>query len=141
MRERHQNLWTIAAEVRVITTNGSVRRDGAAVMGRGCAWEATQRYPGLAHELGQRLTAQGNHVHWFPACTLVTFPVKHAWWQTADPCLILQSTQELIALTTAHRWRTVVMPRPGTGFGRLAWTDVKPLIRPLLDDRFVVCCR
>jgi len=141
MREIRQNLWTIAADVHVITTNGSVRRDGAAVMGRGCAWEATQRYPGLAQALGQQLTAHGNHVHGFPQYMLVTFPVKHAWWQTADPGLILQSTEELVQLTDAQGWRTVAMPRPGCGNGRLAWAEVKRIIGPLLDDRFVVCSR
>jgi len=141
MREICQDLWTVAADIRVITTNSTVRRDGRAVMGRGCAWEATQRSPGLAYDLGRRLTAQGNHVHWLPPYDLVTFPVKHAWWHTADPGLILQSTEELVQLTDAQIWQTVVMPRPGCGNGCLAWADVRQLIAPLLDDRFVVCSR
>lgn len=85
MRELRQNLWTVSADVRVISTNGSVRRDGAAVMGRGCAWEATQQYPGLAHDLGRRLTVAGNHVHLFPQHTLVTFPVKQAGGRPLTP--------------------------------------------------------
>ena len=48
------NLWTYAADFRAITTNGTVKFDGRAVMGRGCAREATQRYPKIARQLGYR---------------------------------------------------------------------------------------
>ena len=37
MKEITGDLWTIKADARVIPTNGTVRRDGAAVMGRGVA--------------------------------------------------------------------------------------------------------
>ena len=141
MREIRQDLWTVAADVWVITTNGTVRRDGRAVMGRGCAYEATLWYPGIAAELGRLLATRGNHVQWLPQYDLVALPVKHAWWQTADPALMLRSTQELVRLTTAMGWRGVAMPRPGCGNGRLAWADVQRIIAPLLDERFVVCSR
>ena len=32
----------------------------------------------------------------------------------------------------------VYMARPGCGNGQLKWEDVKPLIAPILDDRFIV---
>jgi hypothetical protein len=40
VREIFENLWEVEADLRVITTNSDVNRDGAAVMGRGCACEA-----------------------------------------------------------------------------------------------------
>ncbi len=32
----------------------------------------------------------------------------------------------------------VYLVRPGCGNGQLKWEDVKPLIAPILDDRFIV---
>ena len=65
MVEVRGNLWTFHAENEwvAITTNGDVRGDGCAVMGRGIAWEATQRFPNIADHLGKLLTREGNIVH------------------------------------------------------------------------------
>jgi hypothetical protein len=51
----HDDGWWIA-----ITTNGFIRRDGTAVMGRGCAAQAAKRYPALPRRLGTRLQTDGN---------------------------------------------------------------------------------
>ena len=70
-----------------ITTNGFVKRNGEAVMGRGTARQATLRFPGLCTRLGRLLKQSGagsfglagpplgNHVH-FVAPRLIAFPVK-----------------------------------------------------------------
>jgi hypothetical protein len=47
-------------------------------------------------------------------------------------------TGELLALAERSGWPRVVLPRPGCGGGGLAWKDVKPLLAPVLDDRFIV---
>lgn len=62
MKEIYANLWEVEADLRVVTTNGAVRRDGACVMGRGCAREAKERYPGVEYRLGSssRSTATGS---------------------------------------------------------------------------------
>ena len=54
MLERAGDLWACHANGAwvTITTNGIVRQDGAAVMGRGVAYAAAQRYPWLARSLG-----------------------------------------------------------------------------------------
>jgi len=44
VKEVDGNLWEIEADWRVITTNGFVKKDGRAVMGRGVARQALQRY-------------------------------------------------------------------------------------------------
>ena len=49
MIEIHGNLWQLPATWRGITTNGFVRKNGTAVMGRGCAREAATRFPGFAN--------------------------------------------------------------------------------------------
>lgn len=173
MREYIGDMWVFAGTrlqpVVVITTNGFVKRDGSAVMGRGCAAQAAQRWPDIPKQLGHLLQTKGNHVHQLvaPKYTLLTMPVKpvsvvcsaarsnvvrhmrHSfkhgdlvpgWAATADLDMILQSACELIALCDRHpEWTEVLMPQPGCGAGELQWTDVQPELNKLLDDRFVVC--
>ncbi|KKN06475.1 hypothetical protein LCGC14_1076920 [marine sediment metagenome] len=141
MKEVHGNLWDAKADYTVITTNGVVREDGAAVMGRGVAFQAKDRYPGLEYTLGRRIKLRGNHVSLMSK--LISFPVKHHWQDPADLELIKQSTEELVILIdhqalTGYPTSHIAMPRPGCGNGRLDWKDVQAVIEPLLDDRFTV---
>ena len=137
MREVEGNLWDYPADWRVIPTNGFVKRNGAAVMGRGLALQATERFPGLAYVLGKELLEQGNHVHLLPEFSLVTFPVKHNWWEDASLELIERSVKELKLLFVTGDMLSVSLPRVGCGNGRLSWDDVKPLLVGL-DYRFTV---
>lgn len=148
------NLWAYPADVRVITTNGFVKKDGSAVMGRGCALEAVRgvpgkvgSWPGLPSILGAQIENDGNHVFFLGACVtpatgvLVSFPVKHHWRQEADPELIKRSATELIKVVddvSLEDGEVVVMPRPGCGNGGLRWEDVRPILEPILDNRFHV---
>ena len=121
----------------VITTNGIVRKDGACVMGRGVARDAALRYPILPVLLGTLLTEHGNHVFRLGSYRIITFPVKHHWREPADLDLIRQSAIELLTGTVTLE-PPIYMVRPGCGNGQLAWEDVRPVLAPLLDDRFVV---
>jgi len=48
MREVTGNLWTYRpAGIRVITTNGTIKASGEAVMGKGCAREAVVKEFGV----------------------------------------------------------------------------------------------
>lgn len=141
MREANADLWAVQAQARCITTNGSIRKDGRAVMGRGCALQAKARYPGVDRYLGMELARVGNHVtvlmdagQWL----LLSFPVKHVWSEPADHSLVERSARELVALADTEGWKRVVLPRPGCGNGQLRWEQVKPLLEGLLDDRFLV---
>lgn len=133
------DLWTYPADWRVITTNGTIKKDGSIVMGRGCASEAKEKYPKLPKLLGDFIKLAGNIPCSFPEHKLITFPVKHNWWEKADPQLIKKSIthfQEIIAL---HYPQTeIVMPRPGCGNGGLKWEDVKPLLESLTDNVKVI---
>lgn len=137
VKEAKADLWKFAAEYRVITTNGFYKKDGTAVMGRGCAKEAAKLYPKLPRWLGVSLMNKGNHVHLFPG-HIITFPVKHNWWEEANPALIGRSTLELVELIDRLEAAYVVMPRPGCGNGKLEWDFVRRIIEPSLDDRFTV---
>lgn len=63
-----------------ITTNGWVKKNGAAVMGRGCALQAVEKWPDMPFILGRKLRSDGNSVHELlrtpEGPTIVSFPVK-----------------------------------------------------------------
>lgn len=146
MKEAELDLWTTPADALCITTNGAIKNNGEAVMGRGCALDACRHEPGIQRLLGELLVRHGNHVqvlrvaydaadlptHW------VSFPVKHIWSERAELGLIERSARELMHLIGATGWQTVLLPRPGCGNGRLRWPDVRERIAPILDDRVVV---
>ena len=136
------NLWTYSpCDVRVITTNGTVKKNGECVMGRGCALEAKRMFPSIAEYLGDCIRRSGNHVHFLVGgnTEVWSFPVKHQWMEKADPALIYRSAEELrAAVDERSAVRVVVMPRPGCGNGQLLWTDVRKVLSPILDDRFHV---
>lgn len=143
MKEVTGNLWTYPAECRAITTNGSINRNRECVMGRGCALQARNRFPGLAKQLADYIIRMGNVPHLLKTTSdtgyaLVSFPVKEEWSDVASTKLITQSATRLVAMADLYGWKTVVLPRPGCGNGKLKWGNVKPLLEPLLDDRFHV---
>jgi hypothetical protein len=55
MKEAKGDLWEHLSDAIVITTNGTVNKYGLAVMSRGCAKEACQRFPGMSRLLGNVL--------------------------------------------------------------------------------------
>jgi len=143
MRTEIGNLWYLPADARCITTNGSVRSDVTCPMGRGVARQARLRYPGVDAYLGLLIKDHGNvpHIllqHIKEGGFLVSFPVKHAWYEAADPILIEQSATLLMEMIEAEGWKRVLLPRPGCGNGRLTWDEVRPVIRPILDRRVIV---
>jgi hypothetical protein len=132
------NIWECAgAPVIVITTNGSLTRDGRAIMGRGVARQAAEKYPEIPAVLGKLLSAGGNHVFDL-GNGIVTFPVEETAWSLSDLRIIARSASELRDLVDASGWRRIVVPRPGCGGGGLAWQDVRPLLAPWFDERFVI---
>ena len=136
-----------------ITTNGSIRRDGAAVMGRGVARRAARLWPSVPSQLGLLLRAHGNMVHylgvvglcgtlrhWNFGPRLFSFPVKYEWRQKADINLITESMRQLVSTleqtgmlnldrATAHE---IWLPKPGCGNGQLSWPEVERAIEPYM---------
>lgn len=124
----------------IITTNGYVKKNGEAVMGRGIALQAKLRHPSLPKELGNLILQLGNVPMFFMKLHLITFPVKYNWWEKADLKLIEDSAK----LTC--EWSKKVIPneiiyitRVGCGNGKLLWKEVKPILERQLDSRFIVC--
>jgi hypothetical protein len=140
MRETTGNLWDYWGRKHVvvcITTNGFVKSTGSAVMGRGCALEATRKFPGVARELGKLIRGNGNVVQ-FIRFGLLSFPVKHNWWEAADPKLIACSAASLNVMAREHPELTYVLPRPGCGNGRLEWSEVSVILKDLPDNVLVI---
>lgn len=147
MIEAFGNIWDNQGhyDAVVITTNGTIKKDGNAVLGRGIALQATHRYFHLATYLGERLKKTGNLVYvfnvennWFESDIIITFPVKHHWREKADINLIKSSAMQLKGIVTALGLDNIIMPRPGCGNGGLIWEEVQPVINSILDDRFTV---
>ena len=143
MREETGDIWEAynAGCWIVIPTNGFVRNDGTAVMGRGLAWQAKERFPILQLDLGERLKEYGNHVFVFSRYRIITFPVKHKWMEDANVNLIQRSCMELMKVVEdAHGVFSlpIYIPRVGCGNGKLDWNNVKPILASSLDDRFIV---
>jgi hypothetical protein len=127
------NLWSYYGRepyIVLITTNGTIKKNHQAVLGRGCAKEASIKIPGIARLLGAHLQNFGN-VLMVTDKGYGTFPVKHEWWsEKADPALIVKSATDLAKMVEHPDFanKTWVLPRPGCGVGKLQWNEVRPLL-------------
>lgn len=152
--EKFGNIWEHARnyDAVVITTNGFVKKNGEAVMGRGIALEAKTFYPWLPKSLGDWIKTAGNTVGIFRLTLLtgpeylITMPVKPiygpngepGWRAKANLDIIRDSAYYLVAHANNYKLQRILMPRPGAGNGGLNWEKVKEVIEPILDDRFTV---
>lgn len=137
------NMWTAytAADLFLVSTNSTIRQDGALVMGRGIARQAKERFPGLDAALGRQVQALcGNQGIYgllvsprWPAAKLGAFQVKQHYSQPASLELIRRSTAALCAWCAEHPDAQVALNFPGIGNGRLRRADVLPIIAQLPD--------
>ncbi len=142
MKEVTGDVWVYPANVICIPTNGHYGYQGSkarAVMGRGVAYQAKMRYPGLEYRVGKILEERGNDVHWIGKTSqgqaLMTFPVKHHWREPADLELIEISAYVLAEVAEHYSDLLFVLPRPGCGNGQRIWDgEVKQLIEPILPN-------
>ena len=118
-----------------VTTNGLVKKNGEAVMGAGIAKSIARLAPAAPARLGILIKQNGNIVQKFYN-NAIAFPVKHNWWEVADIELIKKSCRQLVKLLGPNE--TALLPRPGCGNGKLKWSDVKPVIEKILDDRVYI---
>jgi len=140
MKEITGNIWDYHEKGHwiVITTNGNVKANGEAVMGKGIALQAKQRYPDIPKELGEAITNVGNAVYACEGHRIVCFPTKHNWWEKASLELIEESYKQLVQFVSVMVLEGIYLVRPGCSNGQLDWKDVKPILEKYLDDRFVV---
>jgi len=144
MREIRGDIWKEGKERNafvIIPTNATIKTSGQIVMGRGLAKQASTRYPKLAKELGDRIKVHGNTINMFIHRNIITFPVKHNWWEDADLALIRTSADCLMDLALLGNKRTFLVPRVGCGNGRLKWKDVKPVLEKAFDgtNNIIIC--
>jgi hypothetical protein len=150
MREEQTDLWAawgLPGHRIAISTNGFIKKNGEAVMGRGCALQGTLRFPGLAARLGVYIRRQGNTPGYLllgpesgppPTDRLMILPVKHNWWEKADIELIVLSRDFLMREGARNPDWTFHVPRLGCGNGKLNWaTEVRPLMEILPDNCIV----
>ena len=147
MKESTGDLWDAKPEfIRCITTNGIVKKDGCAVMGKGVALQAARRFPKLLRLLGKYLKEFRNSVHSFGSeYRIISFPTKDDWREDSSLEIIEESCQRLRDAfeytELGYFVKKIYMPRPGCGCGNLNWKDVKPILEKYLDDRFIVVDR
>ncbi len=143
MKEASSNLWSFSPKPNIIfiTTNGDINHKGHAVMSRGVAIQAYNRFPGIEINLAQHLRFKGNvpgQIWSAPNKPAIwSFPVRHHWDERASLPLI-EASALYIKEFFGELPLTFVLPRPGCGNGHLSWTEVKPVLIPILDDRFTV---
>lgn len=124
-----------------VCTNGFIKKDGTAVMGRGIALEASERIPRLRKELAEKLDKFGNLPFWFKEYRMVTFPTKHVWWEESDLDLIRHSSRTLRGMTefliphvNRPQKEVVFLPIPGIGNGKLDKKNVMPILEEELEN-------
>lgn len=118
-----------------ISTNGFVKLNGEAVMGRGCAKQAAERFPKAPKKLGDYLTEYGNTPGYLEVSEkkrLMILPVKQNWWERASLELVNKSVDFLKEEALRNKNVVFHVPRLGCGNGQLSWEeDVGPLMRTL----------
>lgn len=145
MIEEFGDFWEIQGDARCITTNGALRTNGYAVMGKGIALQAKKRYPKIEATLGRLIQKYGNHVYYL-GHRLISFPTKNHWMEEkSDLNLIKRSATELVALLRgdvpikSKSNRRILLTRPGCGNGNLEWSEVRPVIQAILsDNEFII---
>lgn len=162
MKEAKKDLFaTVAtgADAIVITTNGEYDDDGHAFMGGGCAGVCARLWPQTTEILGEKLKHWGNIPYPLIAvhrnskmvenpmvffeinpdiCYVLSFPTIDQLIDGSSLPLIEQSTKLLVKMADEMGLKNIFIARPGCGIGGLSWKEVKPVIEPLLDDRFTV---
>lgn len=137
------DMWKVGADAKVIPINWNTRRNGDAVMGAGVALQAYGKYPLLAREWGALIAANEPMVlvssTYAPQLALIGMPTKWNYWdRQADLVMIVRAAKALPDLATLNKWERIVLPRVGSGLGRLPWFVVWSHLRHILDDRFIV---
>ena len=146
-----------------ITINGFVKKDGNAVMGKGCAYEASLIVPDAQRILGSSIRRNGwDHIHKIDQ-HLAGFPVKRdkaicdghnvvstmrrkfrvgdrvpGWALKSETRIIANSLRKLFWYKDSNGYKRVFLPRPGCGAGELSWDLVKPICAEYGDWLIIV---
>lgn len=125
-----------------VTTNGFVKKSGECVMGRGIAHQTKLKFPEFPLLVGEKIRQFGNKVFYFRGYDIITFPVKHNWWNEGSLELIRESATKLLELLDEYKFDEIYLTKPGCHNGKRDWeTEVKPILEEVFknEDRIVIC--
>jgi len=133
------NIWDYHSKGHFITvtTNCNLKSNGDAVMGKGIALQAKNRFPDLPKLVGQVIKQHGHSFCAFPVERIITVPTKVNWYEESSLELIAASFAQLIIV--AHtmlpdRLRPIYCVKFGCSNGHRDWeTEVMPLLEPFID--------
>ena len=129
-------------EAMTVTTNGMIKKDGTAVMGRGIAKSVNDRY-GVSLKLAEHIKKHGNtpcDLGIYNGYHILSFPTKNDWRDNSDIELIKQSAKHIVKIANDLCLERIYITKPGCANGHLDWeNEVKPALIEIFDDRFVVC--
>lgn len=150
------DLWK-QGNIVCVTTNGFVKKNGEAVMGRGNAFDMAQTIPELPTLLGNFIKKYTNRVGFIFDRTIINFPVKPAtgkyddllshlkrrfkptdtnipgFWCKASPEIIETSIDQLNKLIIKFNLEKVYLPIPGVNNGQLKLEDIRPILEKASD--------
>lgn len=142
MKKLSTDIWNSSNDVWIgVTTNGTVKRNGCLVMGRGVALQAKNHVPSIDLILGDHVETDGNICAFICADLerkIFSFPVKDNWWERANLKLIASSTAQLKVYAEKHPDQIFYLPKPGCGNGGLQWSDVEEILSILPDNVYIV---
>lgn len=155
MIERYGSIWEFYYEIRwiVITTNIGWKRDGSNPMGAGIARQAADMFPDLPKWYGEKCRKYGadTAVTAYDKARFFLFPTKPlneekpwmSWQNQSNIALITKSAKQLSKLVDilsdrGYYFTKIGLPMVGCSNGGLSPHDVLPVLRDILDDRFVL---
>lgn len=145
MKEVQSNIWKhkLDGKWMVIATNGIVGRDGKSDMTEdGVSIQVNFIYSDFSKKLGSMIKESGNIPVCFTDYNIITFPVRNGKKDKPSLEVIQENIPKLIKLVNKMKLDEVYVVQLGCGDGGLNWKkEVRPVIKKLLDDRFVVAVR
>ena len=143
MLEKEGYIWHSDPDVICIPTSSDIDEDGRLEMKDNTALEAKETDNNVPYYFARHIINRGNTPCLFMRDTKPHFcslPVKFGGEGDFNIELIVQSVKLMLGIVNHYNFTEIVLPRPGCGKGSfLDWkSEVKPLIEPLLDDRFTV---
>ncbi len=132
----------------VIPVNIGYKGDGTAVMGRGVALQASDRYPEVKERWGNVCQALDGNVTtmydeemnfiYFPTKPLNRAEPHMSWKGKATMDTVKKSLGALLHVVKQHDILECMMPLVGCGNGGLSKRLVKKLMEQNLDDKFTL---
>lgn len=133
------NMWDVFGKTDMfcITTNATIKKNGALVMGRGIARQARDRFPGIDVVAGKIIVDLYDyylvHIGVYDNQNLFAFQVKHEYHNKAELDLIRRSSYKLFGKILFCGIERVDLNFPGIGNGGLRREEVLSIISLLPD--------